>query len=132
MVPVVPVDAVPPAVPDGWMTCVSGAELLGVFDPSPPKLALTLCVPGVSVDVVSVATPAIRGWVANVAAPSRKVTVPVGLDPVTVAVNVTACPAVDGFADEVSVVVVCALLTVTEAAGSVQLVAIAALPVSPE
>ncbi len=39
--------------------------------------------------------------------PSRKVTVPVGVAaPLTVAVNVTACPTVDGLADEVSVVAV--------------------------
>ena len=36
--------------------------------------------------------------------PSLKFTLPVGLSPVTVAVNVTDCPAVDGFADEASAV----------------------------
>jgi len=50
------------------------------------------------------------------AAPSRKLTVPVG-DPapgavtVTVAVNVTDCPNTDGFTDEVRLVLVLALLT---------------------
>jgi hypothetical protein len=39
------------------------------------------------------------------------VTVPVGLAPVTVAVNVTACPVVLGFCDEMSAVVVVAWLT---------------------
>src|SRR5258708_29333980 len=46
-----------------------------------------------------------------VAAPSLKVTVPVGMpDPVdvTVAVNVTACPNIEGFGEEVSVVEVAA------------------------
>ncbi len=44
-------------------------------------------------------------------APSLKVTVPVGEAPVTVAVNVTACPAWLGLSDEVSAVVVPATLT---------------------
>jgi hypothetical protein len=52
-----------------------------------------------------------------VAAPSRKLTEPVG-DPapgartVTVAVNVTDCPNTDGLADDARVVAVLALLTV--------------------
>jgi len=50
-------------------------------------------------------------------APSRKFTVPAGLPApggttVTVAVNVTLDPATDGFEEEVTVVVVLALLTV--------------------
>jgi len=40
------------------------------------------------------------------------VTVPVAVEGVTVAVNVTEEPYVDGFADEATVVVVVALLTV--------------------
>jgi len=49
-------------------------------------------------------------------APSRKLTVPVGVpEPgavtVTVAVNVTLCPKTDGFADEAIVVVVPHLFT---------------------
>src|SRR5258708_28588829 len=47
-----------------------------------------------------------------VAAPSLKVTVPVGMpdpvDGVTVAVNVTACPNIEGFGEEVSVIDVAA------------------------
>ena len=45
--------------------------------------------------------------------PSKKVTVPVGvpLAPVTVAVNVTACPATDGFIDEATTVVVAFSMT---------------------
>ena len=44
-----------------------------------------------------------------------KVTVPVGVGPpaaVTVAVNVTACPPVDGLVEEVSAVVVAFVVTV--------------------
>jgi len=51
-----------------------------------------------------------------VVAPSRKVTVPVGVAtvvlPVTVAVKVTLCPKTDGLADEATVVVVLAFVTV--------------------
>ena len=53
--------------------------------------------------------------------PSRKLTVPVGVpapgaDTATVAVNVTLCPNVDGFRDEVRAVVVLALLTTWDTA----------------
>ncbi len=48
-------------------------------------------------------------------APSRKATLPVGLVPVTVAVKVTDCPTVDGFADETSAVVVTDLTTCASA-----------------
>jgi hypothetical protein len=50
-----------------------------------------------------------------VVVPSLKVMVPLGFPPkapLTVAVNVTACPSLDGFGEEVSVVEVVALLTV--------------------
>ena len=48
----------------------------------------------------------------RVAAPSRKVTDPVGVPPTTVAVNVTVVPATTGLADDVSVVVVAVPVTV--------------------
>jgi len=56
--------------------------------------------------------PLLRVPVPSVVLPSLKVTVPVATDGVTVAVNVTEEPYVDGFADEVSVTVEVALLTV--------------------
>jgi hypothetical protein len=61
--------------------------------------------------------PELKLAVPRVAAPSRKVTVPVGVpDPgataLTVAVNVTAWPNTDGSAEEISLVVLVALLTV--------------------
>ena len=67
---------------------------------------------------VSIAVPAAdRGLVPMVIVPLRNVTVPVGVPApgavtVTVAVKVTACPTEDGLADEATVVVVLALLTV--------------------
>ena len=78
-----------------------------------------VCVPTVRLDVVSVAWPVgPRTTAARVVAPSVNVTVPVGATPadgpfvtVTVAVNVTACPKIDGFGDDVRVVAVSASMT---------------------
>ena len=65
-----------------------------------------------SVVVENVATPPETGPVPMEVAPSKKVTVPVAADGVTVAVNVTDWPEVDGFKLEVKAVVLQALLTV--------------------
>ena len=82
--------------------------------------------PTVSADVVKVALPALKLAVPSVTAPSRKVTVPVGVpDPgataLTVAVNVTDCPNSDGFTDEVTVVELLSLFTVCVIADEVLL-----------
>ena len=67
--------------------------------------------PDVSEEVLYVACPEpFRVPVPSVVAPSLNVTVPVGV-PVpelgaTVAVNITDCPTVDGFAEEIRVVMV--------------------------
>ena len=45
-------------------------------------------------------------------APSKKVTVPVAVEGVTVAVNVTFCPKIEGLSDELTVVLVASWLTV--------------------
>ena len=50
--------------------------------------------------------PAVRVEVPSVAEPSVKVTVPVAVEGVTVAVSVTFWPKVEGFTDEASDVVV--------------------------
>ena len=71
-------------------------------------------VPWLTVDVVSVATPPLSVPVPITVVPSLKVTVPVGTGPVaelTVAVNVTACPRVEGFRLELTRVVVAARFT---------------------
>src|SRR5215467_151252 len=70
-----------------------------------------LCVPTVSVDVLSVACAlALRLAEPRFVDPSKKVTVPVGVivnpSPAAVAVKVRDCPKLEGFWDEVSVVVV--------------------------
>ena len=69
--------------------------------------------------VVKVAVPPDNVPVPSVVVPSLKVTVPVGLPlpgatALTVAVKVTDWPNAEGFAEEASVVVVLALLTVCE------------------
>jgi len=64
------------------------------------------------VDVENVAIPPLTVPVPSVVAPSRNVTIPVAVEGVTVAVNVTACPKVDGFTFVPTAVVVFALFTV--------------------
>ena len=64
---------------------------------------MTECDPVASTEVVNVVFPLLRVPVPNVVLPSLNVTVPVAADGVTVAVNVTEFPYVDGFDEEVSV-----------------------------
>src|SRR5436305_3203911 len=77
---------------------------------APVKAAVRVWLPPASVEVLNEALPAPSTVTleARVAVPSLKVTVPTGTpEPeVTVAVNVTDCPAVEGLGEEVSVVVV--------------------------
>ena len=70
--------------------------------------------------LLKVAWPLLSGLVASVVVPSLNVTVPVGVPlPLTVAVKVTCWPNVDGFDDDVSVVVVLLLFTVCVTAADV-------------
>jgi hypothetical protein len=59
-----------------------------------------------SVDVVNVATPALRVPVPRVVAESLKVTVPDAVEGDRVAVSVTDCPNAEGLTEEIRVVVV--------------------------
>jgi hypothetical protein len=82
--------------------------------------------PTASEEVANVALPELKAAVARVEAPSRKVTVPVGVPApgataLTVAVKVTDWPNTDGFTDEVTVVELDALLTVWVTAADVLL-----------
>ncbi|MGA8541852.1 MAG: hypothetical protein WB566_20275 [Terriglobales bacterium] len=70
------------------------------------------CDPPVSADVLYVAIPPLTVPVPRVVLPSVNVTVPVTVAGVTVAVNVTGEPYVDGFADDPRATLVPALLTV--------------------
>jgi hypothetical protein len=67
--------------------------------------------PGESVKVVKVATPLLTALEPIVFAPSMKVTLPVTPAELTVAVIVTLWPNVEGFCDDISVIVVEALFT---------------------
>ena len=80
--------------------------------------------------VVNVATPPDNVPVPRVVAPSRNVTVPVGVppDPVTVAVKVTDCPETVGLTLDYTTVVVLTLFTVCVSAVLVLVLKI----VSPE
>ena len=77
---------------------------------------MTECCPTAKLDVANVATPeAFSVPVPNAVAPSMNVTVPVGaVDPlvVTVVVNITEEPKMEGFVLEAKVVVVVAAFTV--------------------
>jgi hypothetical protein len=90
-----------------WVS-VPVAELLLA---SPLYVAVTGSLPPGSEDVVAVATPPASVDVPNVVAPLVNVTVPV--TPLgSVAVKVTDCPGVEGFAEEARATTVVALLTV--------------------
>ena len=87
--------------------------------------------PVARVEVVKVPLPLVRATVANTVAPSLKVAEPVGVpvvDDLTVAVNVTGVPCVEGFRDEATVVEVAALLVTKVKTGDVLAVKLA-LPV---
>ena len=87
----------------------------------PPNDAVMVWLPAESVEVANVAVPFVSVPVPRVVAPSAKVTVPDGVPlpgavAATVAVNVTVCPEIEGFGEEVSASVVLAWPTVTVAA----------------
>jgi hypothetical protein len=100
--------------PPAALTPCDSAALVDVRLPaSPLYTAVTLWVPCVRALVVHVAVRLLPAPVTVAAAqpaielaPSLKLTVPVGLVPLTVAVNVTAAPTVDGLSELPSVVVV--------------------------
>ena len=75
--------------------------------------------PTARVETANTADPLLRVTVPREVAPSRNCTVPVAADGDTAAVNVTDCPAADGFSEEVSVTLEAALLTVCETAADV-------------
>src|SRR5713101_5934473 len=102
-----------------FTTCITGVrEVLPVKLASPANTAVMVWLPRASVDVMKVAIPvAFSVPVPSVVAPSKKVTVPLGLpDPgdttLIVAVKVTDVLKDDGFCEDMTVVVVPALLTV--------------------
>jgi hypothetical protein len=101
----------------GLTVWFNAAEVLVMKLVSPPYTAVIECEPTFRDEVANVATPdPFSVPVPRVVVLSLKVTVPVGVPlagelTVTVAVNVTVCDAADGFADEVTTVIVFAWLT---------------------
>ncbi len=99
-----------------WFTvCVSAEDVLSlpIKLVLPPYTAVIVCAATESAAVAKVACPALRALLPSVLVPSENVTVPVGVPlpgntALTVAVNVTDCPAADGFTDEATVVVLVA------------------------
>ena len=79
--------------------------MLVIKSKSPSYTALTLVVPTARVEVVKVATPPVIG---DCPSGSNTTASPFGGAGVTVAVKVTAWPEVEGFTEDVSVVVVAA------------------------
>jgi hypothetical protein len=98
-----------------FTTCVIAGDVLPVLFPSPAYCAVIEWDPTASDDVIKVAMPPPPTVPVPIdVAPSRNVTIPVTVPAVfavTVAVNVTADPAIDGFADDVTAVVVVAGFT---------------------
>ena len=88
----------------GFTVCVTTFDVLGEKFASPAYTAVTGWDPTLSDDVVNVATPPLSGLVLIITPLSRKFTFPVGVPPpdgpFTLAVNVTACPAKEGFPEE--------------------------------
>jgi len=93
--------------------CISVADVLFAKFPSLLYSAVRLWLPTLRFDLVHIALPKPSNCTEphSVVVPSLNATVPVGVPPaeVTVAVNVTVSPYVEGFGDDVSVVVVVAL-----------------------
>jgi hypothetical protein len=79
-------------------------ELVAIVE-SPLHVRVTLVEPTARVEVLNFALPALSCAVPRAVFPTAKVTGPVGLavGEVMVAVNVTACPDLDGFGEDVRV-----------------------------
>src|SRR2546422_3843516 len=103
-------------VPVPWLTvCVSAADVLLVKLLLPVYVAVIERVPALTAEVVSEAVPLLSVAVPSSVDPSKNCTLPVGvpLPLVTVAVNVTDWPYVDGFKDDVGVDVVVGVWVLT-------------------
>jgi hypothetical protein len=101
-----------------WVSAASDDSL----PVSPEYVAVTWWVAAVQELTARVAVPVVAvllvtGEVPSVSPGSPKVTVPEGASPVTVAVSVTVCPTVDGFALDTSVVVV-VVVVIADAGGA--------------
>src|SRR5580704_14898753 len=85
--------------------CISTAEVLAALLGSPLYCAVSEWLPTASEEIVKVARPAVSVPVPICVPPSKRLTDPVGENPVTITVKFTGCPKLDGFCDDDSVVV---------------------------
>jgi hypothetical protein len=92
----------------GFTVCATGEEVLVASLASPAYTAVIECPATERVEVASVATPPLSVPLPMAVVPSTKETLPEAVVGVTWAVKVTFVPKVDGFAEEVRVVVVVA------------------------
>jgi hypothetical protein len=104
-------------LPDLFTTWLNPDDVLVLKLPSPPYTAVIVCVATLSPLVLKVAWPPLSVPVPKVIPPSLNVTVPPGVPlpgalALTVAVKVTPWPHTDGLAEELTLVVVLAGLTV--------------------
>ena len=100
------VSAVVVAVSVEVTVMLTAGEVLVAKVVDPPYTAVIECVPAVENEVASVALPELSVPVPSEVVPSMKVTVPVAVEGVTVAVSVTLVPVATDVAEEVSAVVV--------------------------
>ena len=89
-----------------FTVCVNTADVDAALFASPLYTAVIGCVPAASAAVENDAVPPERVAVFNTVVPSKNWTVPVAAAGLTAALNVTDAPAIDGFDDDVTVVVV--------------------------
>jgi hypothetical protein len=87
---------------DAFTTWVNIDDVLEALFASPLYVTVILCEPADNNEVFKVATLPERLTVPRLVNPSKKSMLPVGVDPVTVAVKVTLCPVADGFTEDVS------------------------------
>jgi hypothetical protein len=103
-------DAMVVVVPIVFTVCASMPLVLGKLLESPAYLAIMLWVPADSDDMENVAEPPdiidISRMVGGLVLVSLKITMPVAVGGVTVAVKDTGWPSVDGFCDDAIIVVV--------------------------
>src|SRR5438105_2818525 len=102
-----------------FTVCDKTDDVLGLLPMSLPYVAVMLCEPNPMPDVVSAAVPPDNTTLPKEFAPSKKVTGPDGLLPLTVAVNVMGCPCSVLLAEAVKLVVVLERFTVCVTGGDV-------------
>jgi hypothetical protein len=118
-----PLEVTVATVPYLFTVWLNFGEALGENLVSPEYVAVMERVPAASAEVVKLAPPPDNGPVPNVVLPSLKLTIsPSGGAPapeLIVAVNVTCCPTVMGFEEEVTAVLVAILFTTCFRTGEV-------------